>query len=73
MMERVRKCIEYSKYDEVENITCIFGLVALRKGENAQSLLQRADKLLYDAKYCGKNAVVCEESATQVASDMLSI
>ena len=60
MMERMRICIQNSKYDEVENITCSLGLVALRKNENAESLLQRADKLLYDAKDCGKNAVVCE-------------
>ncbi|ABR47752.1 diguanylate cyclase [Alkaliphilus metalliredigens QYMF] len=60
MMERMRVCIQNTKHDKVENITCSFGLVALRKSENAESLLQRADKLLYDAKNCGKNAVICE-------------
>ncbi|MGE4284588.1 MAG: GGDEF domain-containing protein [Clostridia bacterium] len=60
MMERMRICIQNNKYDKVENITCSFGLAALRENENAESLLQRADKLLYDAKNCGKNAIVCE-------------
>jgi PleD family two-component response regulator len=59
-MERVRICIQNNQCDEVENITCSFGMVALRKNENAESLLQRADKLLYDAKDSGKNVIVCE-------------
>jgi len=57
---RMRICIQNNKYDKVENITCSFGLVELRQNENAESLLQRADKYLYEAKACGKNAVVCE-------------
>ncbi len=61
IMERMRICIQDNKYDEVENITCSFGLVTLRENENGESLLQRADKLLYDAKGCGKNIVVCED------------
>jgi diguanylate cyclase (GGDEF)-like protein len=61
MMERVRICIQNSKYNKVENITCSFGLVTLRKNENAESLLQRVDKLLYIAKDAGKNAVVGED------------
>lgn len=53
-------CIENNKNDKVENITCSYGLVALRKDEDSEALLYRVDKLLYDAKDCSKNVVVCE-------------
>lgn len=57
MTERLRIFIEENKYGRVENVTCSFGLVLLKKGENAESLLQRGDKLLYKAKIQGKNTV----------------
>lgn len=60
MMERIRVCVQNNKYNDIEHITCSFGVAALRKNENAESLLQRADKLLYEAKDCGKNRVVCD-------------
>lgn len=58
--ERIRDCIQKSKYDKVKNVTCSFGLVSLRKNESTESLLQRADELLYNAKAQGKNTVVYE-------------
>lgn len=58
--ERLRIYIQKSKYDRLVNITCSFGLVSLQNNENAESLLQRADKLLYEAKEQGKNTVACE-------------
>lgn len=58
--ERMRSCIQKNKYGMVENVTCSFGLVSLQKNENIESLLQRADKLLYKAKEQGKNTVVYE-------------
>jgi diguanylate cyclase (GGDEF)-like protein len=69
MMERVRICIQNNKYNIVENITCSFGLVKLRKNENAESLLQRVDKLLYIAKDAGKNAVVGEDGEGYTLQD----
>lgn len=57
--ERIRYCIQEISFNKSDNITCSFGLVELNKNENAESLLQRVDTLLYDAKKCGKNAVVC--------------
>ena len=60
IMEQMRANIQKNKFGKVENITCSFGLVSLRKNENAESLLHRADKLLYNAKEFGKNAVFCE-------------
>lgn len=58
--ERLRILIEKNKYGIVENVTCSFGLVSLKKNEIAESLLQRADKLLYEAKAQGKNTVSYE-------------
>ena len=58
--ERLRIYIQKSKYDRLVNVTCSFGLVSLQNNENAESLLQRADKLLYEAKEQGKNTVTCE-------------
>lgn len=58
--ERIRICIQTNAYYKEENITCSFGLVVLGKNENAETFIKRADKLLYDAKDCGKNIVVCE-------------
>lgn len=64
MTERMRDCIQKNKYAEDENITCSFGLVSLQKSEDANSLMQRADNLLYQAKKRGKNTVVHEGSET---------
>ena len=58
--ERIRIFIEKSKYDKVENVTCSFGLVTLRKDEDAESFLKRADNHLYNAKNYGKNIVISE-------------
>ncbi len=60
MAERMRNCIQDNKYHLDQNITCSFGLVSLNKNEEAEALIQRADKLLYNAKNKGKNVVVCD-------------
>lgn len=60
MAERMRACIQNNKYNISENVTCSFGVVALKEDEEDESLMQRADNLLYIAKDKGKNVVVCE-------------
>lgn len=42
-------------------VTASFGLTQLRKGETASELVERADKLLYEAKQIGRNRVVAKE------------
>jgi diguanylate cyclase (GGDEF)-like protein len=57
MTERMRICIQKNQYDMVEDVTCSFGLASLQKNDNVESLLRRADELLYHAKERGKNIV----------------
>lgn len=40
------------------HVTCSFGVSAFQKDDTARTLLDRADRFLYDAKQHGKNAVV---------------
>lgn len=62
MIERLRHCIKESSHDGVGKITCSFGLVSLQKNEDAKSLLQRADQLLYSAKKGGKDTIAWAEA-----------
>lgn len=41
-------------------ITASFGVTAFRKGDDMNSIINRADQLLYQAKQQGKNKVVSE-------------
>ncbi|MEZ9481314.1 GGDEF domain-containing protein [Vibrio splendidus] len=43
---------------QVGSITASFGVAELEPGELAQSLIERADKLLYEAKSLGRNRVM---------------
>ena len=55
--ERVRKSIEASEFPEIGRVTVSIGVAQLEPGESAQSVLQRADRCLYDAKAAGRNRV----------------
>ncbi len=43
---------------QVGNITASFGVAELQVDESAESLIERADKLLYEAKQLGRNRVM---------------
>lgn len=43
---------------QVANITASFGVAELQSNESADSLIERADKLLYEAKQLGRNRVM---------------
>lgn len=43
---------------QVGNITASFGVAELQEGESAESIIERADKLLYEAKALGRNRVM---------------
>ena len=44
--------------EQVSSITASFGVAELDPGESAQSLIERADKLLQEAKLLGRNRVM---------------
>jgi PleD family two-component response regulator len=43
-------------------VTASFGVVALRPGDDAHTLIDRADHEMYRAKSDGRNRVVAEEA-----------
>ncbi len=58
MAERIRKCINSSSFDNLEDITCSFGVAAYEENDTKQSLLRKVDDLLLRAKTSGKNIVI---------------
>lgn len=57
LANRVRVDISRYKFSKVQKVTCSFGLVEFEKGDTEESIIKRADKLLYKAKLSGKNRV----------------
>lgn len=43
---------------QIGNITISMGVAELEPGESAESLIERTDKLLYEAKELGRNRVM---------------
>jgi diguanylate cyclase (GGDEF)-like protein len=55
--DRLRKLIASIEFDKVEMVTCSFGLVEYKMGDDTSTIVKRADELLYKAKQNGKNRV----------------
>jgi diguanylate cyclase (GGDEF)-like protein len=55
--ERLRKAIEETRFSVEEKVTCSFGVTSYRVGDNADSLLKRADDALYASKQHGRNRI----------------
>ena len=55
--ERLRQVIEQHDFGEVGPITASFGVVGYMQGDTAETILIRADELLYASKECGRNRV----------------
>lgn len=62
MAERMRVCIRNNLYDPVKNVSCSFGVAALKKDETADSFFHKVDDLLFQAKAGGKDRVVSKKS-----------
>ncbi len=56
--ERLRKKIEAYIFKEVSKVTCSLGVAQSSCEDNIDSLIQKADKMLYIAKSNGKNIVM---------------
>ena len=56
LAERIRKTVETSRFASVFWVlTASFGIAGMEEGDDAVSLLRRADDLLYAAKRDGRN------------------
>ena len=60
--ENLRKTIESTHFDEVQRITCSFGIAEATIDDTKDSLLNRADRALYRAKENGRNRVEIEKT-----------
>ena len=62
LAERIREKIEETHFLQKYYITASFGVAAFHEGRNLETLLECADKALYQAKCDGRNqVVVCQE------------
>jgi len=57
IVERLRQTISSNHYIKCGHVTASFGLAQYRKGESADAFMDRADRLLYNAKNDGKNCI----------------
>jgi len=57
-IERLRKVLEAFNFSYIGQLTASFGVAWKEESDDLHSLLQRADKALYEAKKLGKNKVV---------------
>ena len=55
-----KELMKRSTGEHLGRVTVSIGVAVLRKGDTAQSLIERADNCLYAAKRCGRNRVMCE-------------
>lgn len=62
MGERLREKVENFEFKEAVKLTCSFGIAELSSDDDIESLLQKADKMLYVAKSAGKNTVIAYQT-----------
>ena len=55
-----KELMKRSTGENLGRVTVSIGVAAFKKGETAQSLIERADNCLYAAKRAGRNRVICE-------------
>ena len=60
--ERIRRSIAQMQFEidgDAIPMTASLGVATLEENENKEALLQRCDKLMYDAKRAGRNRIAC--------------
>jgi len=57
-VENLRRLLDEHQFKEINHLTSSFGVALLNPSDDLHSVLQRADKALYEAKAGGKNRVV---------------
>ena len=69
LTELIRRQLEAQQWMNAQsgqlfsNITASFGIVRLGEKDNDETLLRRADAMLYEAKRSGRNCIICESAA----------
>lgn len=58
LAERIRHCIENTKFPTIEHITVSLGVTELHVDDNTSSIFSRVDVALYAAKDSGRNKVI---------------
>lgn len=58
LAERIRNTIASHHFEQAGYLSCSFGVASLSEDDNSNTLLNKADKMLYKAKQIGKNQVV---------------
>lgn len=57
LVEEFRDSISRTRFPGVDEVTASFGVVEYCSGDTVDSLIQRADELMYEAKTAGRNCV----------------
>lgn len=55
--ERIRRRVEQTSFPHVGQVTISIGITAAEANDTSESLFNRVDKALYDAKHAGRNCV----------------
>lgn len=61
LAESLRQAIHQTRFDGIDALSCSFGIAALQARESIESLIQRADAALYQAKHEGRNRAITAE------------
>ncbi|WP_119394182.1 GGDEF domain-containing protein [Salinibius halmophilus] len=59
--ERLQKDVQQVVLPDSNKVTASFGIAELHNGQDAATLLQRADQALYRAKNAGRNCIQCDQ------------
>jgi diguanylate cyclase len=65
---QAKELLKRSTNEKLGRITASFGVAVYRPGDNASSLIERADRCLYAAKHAGRNRAISE---TELKDDII--
>lgn len=63
---QARELVKRSTGESLGRVTMSMGIALLQPGDNAASLIERADGCLYEAKHAGRNRVVTEDCMAEL-------